>query len=42
MSGYKKVGEGKYEVYRKKKIDWEAVGGAIFLIAIIIAIVAGS
>lgn len=42
MAKYKRVGGGRYDVYRKEKTDWGAVCGGIVIVAIIIAVIANA
>lgn len=39
MSGYEKIGEGEYGVYRKKKTNWGEIFGGILLSIVVVLII---
>jgi hypothetical protein len=39
MAKYKKVGEGKIEVYEKEKTDWVGLIGGIAFVAFLLAVI---
>jgi uncharacterized integral membrane protein len=41
MAKYKKVGEGKVEVYEKQKTDWSAILGGAFIVFILLVVIFG-